>query len=271
VSGKRRSQLDRLFRNALLALDSGDVEKLKALLEANPGLSRYQCRTGDRYERGYFAGATLLHHIAGNPIRCPLPSNIIDVARVLVSHGFDATAGAETIGLLLTSKQASEAGVAAPLIDLLVEAGAEMDWSRRDLLDNPLLNVAPATARALIARGAKMELRHAAGLGDLEALARLYRPQESDEALIYACIRGQTEAAAWLIHRGGQGDVLLQPGGQTLRTALHEAANRGHIEIVSLLLESGARTDVIEPRWEGTPAGWADHGGHPEIAELLRR
>ena len=115
-----------------------------------------------------------------------------------------------------------------------------------------------------------MEFRHAAGLGDVEALARLYNPEGADEALIYACIRGQTGAAAWLIRHGAKGDVLLQPGGQTPRTALHEAANRGHIEIVELLLESGARTDVIEPRWGGSAAGWAEHGGHPEIAELLR-
>ena len=74
-----------------------------------------------------------------------------------------------------------------------------------------------------------MEFRHAAGLADLEALRRLYDPEQLNDALMYACIRGQTEAAAWLIRRGAQGDVLLQPVGQTPRTAL----KRRLIEVTS--------------------------------------
>ena len=249
---------------AVKALDEGDLEGLQALLDEDPALIHYQCREGARYEQGYFAGATLLHHIAGNPIRCPLPSNVMEIARLLIDRGFNPRAGAETIDLLLTSKQASEAEVAVPLIELLVEAGAPMDWSRPDLLDLPLLNVAPATARALIQRGAKPQLRHTAALGDLETIE-----YQIEEALVYACIRGEKEAAALLIERGAKGDILTTPGGRTPRTALHEAANRGHAEIVKLLVANGARTDVIEPNWGGTPAGWAEHGGHPDLAKLL--
>src|SRR5580704_14789437 len=43
-----------LFRNAVQALDSGDVPRLGALLAGHPSLSRYRCRTGARYEEGYF-------------------------------------------------------------------------------------------------------------------------------------------------------------------------------------------------------------------------
>jgi hypothetical protein len=46
------------------------TEAINALDSGDPALIHYQCRTGDWYEHGYFAGATLLHHIAGNPIRC---------------------------------------------------------------------------------------------------------------------------------------------------------------------------------------------------------
>ena len=262
-----------LFRNAVQALDSGDVPRLGALLAGHPSLSRYRCRTGARYEEGYFAGATLLHHVAGNPDRGPIPGNILDIARLLISRDFDPKAGEYTIGLLLTSKRASEAGVALPLVDLLVKAGAKFDLNAPDVLGLPLLNVAPETAEALVRRGAKMDIRHAAGLGKVEILrsmlAEEIEPVMLEEALAYASIRGQTEAAALLLQHGATGDVLVTPGGQTPRTALHEAANRGHAGIVKLLLTNGADTRVVEPRWGGTPAGWAEHGGHPEIAAML--
>ena len=262
-----------LFRNAVQALDSGDVPRLGALLAGHPSLSRYRCRTGARYEEGYFAGATLLYHIAGNPDRGPIPGNILDIARLLISRDFDPKAGEYTIGLLLTSKRASEAGVALPLVDLLVKAGAKFDLNAPDVLGLSLLNVAPETAEALVRRGAKMDIRHAAGLGRIEILrsmlAEEIEPVMLEEALAYASIRGQTEAAALLLQHGATGDVLVTPGGQTPRTALHEAANRGHAGIVKLLLTNGADTRVVEPRWGGTPAGWAEHGGHPEIAAML--
>src|SRR6185369_512156 len=119
-----------IFRVAVQALDGGDIERLETLLDEYPWLIRYRCHKGEPYEEGYFAGATLLNHIAGNPGRCPLPSNILDIARLLLSRGArdEPPRPKYTTGLLLTSKQASDAGVALPLIDLLIEAaGIELD------------------------------------------------------------------------------------------------------------------------------------------------
>ena len=266
-----------LFRNAVAALDAGDLPALGALLRQYPTLVRHQCVTGDWYEQGYFHGALLLHHVAGNPIRQPIPPNILDVARLLLKHGADPNAatagGCRTIGLLLTSKQASEAGVAVPLADLLREAGAVDTLEDPDILTMPLLNVAPATARELVKRGARVDLRHAAGLGDLDRLRALLAAGEEEhlreEALVFAAIRGEIEAARILVAHGARGDVLLSPGGATPRTALHEAANRGHREIVETLLAAGASPRVVEPCFGGTASGWARHGGHEEIADLL--
>ena len=264
-----------VFRNAVHALDAGDLARLEALLDQHPALVRYHCRRGEWYEAGYFAGATLLHHIAGNPIRCPLPPNILDIARLLLSRGFEPKAAQETIGLLLTSKQASEAGVALPLIDLLVAAGATFDLNEPDVLSLPLLNVAPATAEGLIGRGVTMDVRHAAALGRRETLTKLLTahidPALLEEALAFACNRGQEEAVSLLVRHGAKGDVLVTPGGQTPRTALHEAANGGFGDIVRILLDNGANVSVVEPRWGGTSVEWAEHGGHPEVAALLRQ
>jgi len=268
---------DLLFRNALQALDTGDLPVLTDLLQKHPSLVGYRCRRGEWYEGGYFQGAMLLHHVAGNPIRCPLPFNILEVTRLLLKHGADPNAVTETrnttIGLLLTSLQASEAGVALPLVDLLRQAGAKETLDDPDVLSAPLLNAAPATAAALVKRGARVDLRHAAGLGDLETLHALLAANRDldllEEALAFAAIRGQLEAARVLVRHGARGDVLLTPGGCTPRTALHEAANRGHLEFMRLLVEHGASTTVVEPHFGGTAVGWALHGGHTEIADLL--
>ncbi len=265
-----------LFRQAVQALDAGDLPGLEALLDEHPSLVGYRCHAGAPYEQGYFAGATLLHHVAGNPDRGSLPRNILDVARLLIHRGFDPAVAEHTIGLLLTSKRASEAGVALPLVDLLLAAGAKFDLDAPDVLGMPLLNVAPATAEALVRRGARMDVRHAAALGRIEALQALLAaapaaPGLLEEALAYACIRGQAAAATLLLRHGAKGDVLVAPGGQTPRTALHEAANRGHLDLVRILLGAGASAAIVEPRWAGTAAGWAAHGGHPEVAALLRQ
>lgn len=270
---------DLRFRNAVAALDAGDLVRLGALLEQNPSLVEYRCRIGEWYETGYFKGATLLHHVAGNPIRCPLASNIVEVARTLLDLGSDPNAATDAgwtpIGLILTSRQASEAGVALPLIDLLRAAGACDDLDTPDALTQPLLEGAPATAAELVGRGAAMDIRHAAGLGrldELEAqLAEDDAPRNREEALAFACVRGQEEAVRLLLRHGTRGDIFVTPGGRSPRTALHEAASRGHLAIARLLIENGADATVIEPRWGGTPSGWADHGGHSEIAALLRR
>ena len=53
-------------------------------------------------------------------------------------------------------------------------------------------------------------------------------------------------------------------------TPLHHAALGGHEAVVRLLVERGARVDLPDTIYQATPAGWAEHGGHPAIAEYLR-
>src|SRR5579871_5791333 len=263
-----------LFRNAVQALDAGDLAKLDALLARHPFLLRYRCRTGAWYEEGYFAGATLLNHIAGNPIRCPLPPNILDITRLLLRHGAYAEASRPqyTIGLLLTSKQASDAGLALPLIDLLQEArDTEFDLTAPDLLDSPLGEGAFATAEALIQRGARIRLWHAAALGRIDLVRRIIEagdslasdaslvplsntPEEAkverEEAFIEACRWGRTGVAEYLLDQGVDPSAQAR-GGQT---GLHSAAYNGHLETVRMLLERKAPLEE-KNRYGGTVLG----------------
>lgn len=52
-------------------------------------------------------------------------------------------------------------------------------------------------------------------------------------------------------------------------TALHEAALRGDLSTVTLLVNLGADPTIIDTEFEATPSGWANHGGHADVVAYL--
>jgi hypothetical protein len=52
-------------------------------------------------------------------------------------------------------------------------------------------------------------------------------------------------------------------------TALHEAAMRGNLAIIELLLDHGADPDLRDTGYDATPGGWAEHHGQREAQLLL--
>jgi len=221
----------------------------------------------------------LLHHVAGNPIRCPIPANILDVAHLLLQHGANPKAvtllGSTTCNLLLTSHQASEAGVAVLLCELLIAAGARDELSNPDVLTSPLRNGAPATAAALVRRGAVMDLRHAAALGALDRVHALLdagvTPDLCEEALFFAGLHRQQESARLLLQHGAKGAYLYPPGDPHARTTLHDVAGRGYLEMVQILLDHHVDATVVDPLFGGTALGWAKHEGHPHVVVVLEQ
>ena len=52
-------------------------------------------------------------------------------------------------------------------------------------------------------------------------------------------------------------------------TALHNAAMSGHLEMVKLLIDLGADPLIHDTEFNATPRGWAEYGGHAEVAAYL--
>jgi peptide-methionine (S)-S-oxide reductase len=74
---------DPVFRDAVAAIDSGDVPALELMLAEHPRLLGERLRAGE----GYFRDPYLLWFVAGNPVRSgSLPANVADVTRTIIDY-----------------------------------------------------------------------------------------------------------------------------------------------------------------------------------------
>jgi ankyrin repeat protein/ketosteroid isomerase-like protein len=134
------------------------------------------------------------------------------------------------------------------IVSLLVEAGASWEHDQVDEL------IATAMAGD---RGA-VERLLAADPG-----LRQQSIERCPEQLVRAAEQNSGESVALLIELGF--DVNARS-----RTApLHEAAMRGNLPVIKLLLDHGADPNIHDTGYHATPAGWAEHHGQHEAQQLL--
>ncbi|GLZ41004.1 ankyrin repeat domain-containing protein [Actinokineospora sp. NBRC 105648] len=106
--------------------------------------------------------------------------------------------------------------------------------------------------------------------GDADALAAaapglLQRARDREPlAVLHAAGRGRVRAVRLLVEAGWDVNASAR------HTALHQAAVRGDLPLVQALLDLGADPSSVDGEYGATPLGWAEHGGHPEVVELLR-
>lgn len=258
---------DPIFRRGVEFIDSGDLEGLREHLRQHPGLVRQRVE----FEGGnYFRNPTLLEFIAENPVRRgKLPKNIVEITEVILDAGAEPSAIDETLMLVSTGSVARECQEQIPLIGLLCDRGAD---SNRAAEVAAVLFERQAVV-ALLACGARMTLPLAATLGEYEQVrSRLAkaRPAERQLALALAAQYGYALAVELLLDAGEDPNRFNPVGGHSHSTPLHQAAGNGHLDVVKLLVSRGAKTDVKDILFGGTPAGWANHAGKREVEEYLR-
>ncbi len=258
---------DGTFRRAVDLIDSGDVSGLQALLKQHPGLVHQRVAYE---EENYFRNPTLIEFVAENPVRHRrLPANIAEVARVILDAGASGSSRDEALLLVATGRIPREQHQQLPLIDLLCDFGADPNSA----IHAAAVHGEHQSVSELIRQGARVDLPVAAALGRVaeanDLLAAAGR-EERHLALALASQFGHVEIVRLLLDAGEDPNRYSPAGGHSHSTPLHQAAFAGHGEVVRLLVECGARVDLKDLRWEGTPADWANHAGRTDIEEYLR-
>ena len=298
--------LNPVVQRVIVAVRSGDIETLRETLRADPAAANP--RWGAGFPRptpipndsiplfciseGVFRGTNTQH-------------NAYDMTRMLVAAGADIHIEGDIV---------LESAVSFDVIDAvaaLLDSGAAIDGVDGDgvpmayAMHFGFVEVAELLGR----RGAKRDLRFAAGLGELDvvkgwfdadgslkpgagALADPYgqelkqrgqspfrcertRPNILSQALCFACVHNRLEVADLLLAQGADINAIV-PGLDMKATVLHCVATadgrftRSQIETaMRFLLDRGADPAIRDEVYHSTPIGWAYHFRQSDRVDLL--
>ncbi len=287
--------MDTKFHPAIAAIQSGDLEKLKTLVAEDPSLATSRSSTSH---------PTLLQCLALEAKDAPVN---VQMAAILVDAGAElneplvaaGSANNRAVAELLLDRGAAIDGTngwspleealywnSQDVVALLLERGAKVQNLRiaAGLGRTDLIETFFNSDGSLKAEAGKINWPW----GDLETIARSNcnaavkqslldrinawshdRQGIVNNAFVYACMHGQIDAAKLLLEKGAEINVV--PGGfDYAGTGLHYAALNGHRAMVEFLLRHGADRNVKDTKVGSTAAGWAEHGGHLELRDLLR-
>ena len=277
------------FESAVEAVVNGDLAALEGALRRDPTLVRARSERVCCFDPPVHR-ATLLHYVAANGVeayRQKTLANAVEIARALLTAGAEPDAVADmygtectTMSMLVSSSHPAEAGLQVPLLELLLDFGAAIEGRDSRKWGTPLFTALTFgmadAAEALSKRGALVELATAAGLGRADDAARMLPSADADErrrALSLAAQHGHADIVRLLLDAGERPDRYNPESNHPHCTPLHQAVLGGHEQVVRLLIERGARLDIRDTIWDGTPLGWALHGGgkaRSRMADCLR-
>ncbi len=283
------------FHPAMKAIASDDLETFKNLIVEDPSLAT---------SRSTRSHPTLLQCLV---LDGKDKLNALEMAKVLIDAGADlngplVAAGSidnRQVAELLLDRGAATDGTGgwSPLEEALY-------WNSRNVMALLLergarvqnLRIAAGLGRTDLIEGffnADGTLKPEAGgidwpFGDLETIAQANLtdsgkkslsdrinawPQNRqgiiNNAFVYACMHGHIDAAKLLLDKGAEIKVIPR-GFDYAGTGLHYAALNGQRAMVEFLLQRGADPSIRDTKVGSTAAGWAEHGHHPELLDLLR-
>ena len=220
------------------AVQSGDLEALDGLLQANPWLARASLGDSDCYR-------TVLHAATDWPGHFPNGPAVVDR---LIRAGADVNAHGRFDSHTETPLHWAASSDDVPVLDALLDAGADIDAPGAVLGGgSPLADACGfgnwASANRLVERGAATRLKDAAALGMLDRVQASFldpsnapSADEITRALWSACHGGQQATAEYLLPRGADPNWI----GWDEMTPLDVAERDGPTALVDWLRANGA-------------------------------
>jgi ankyrin repeat protein len=230
--------------------------------------------------------ATLLHYVAANGVegeRQRTPANALEVAKTLLDAGAEVDAVADmydaeatTMDMLVSSEHPAKAGLQSDLAELLLDYGS--DINRRAKFGQTPVVIALAfgyldTAEVLARRGASLSFEALAGLGRTDELRKALPASDAasrQAALALAAMHDQIAVVQLLLDAGEDPSRYNPEGYHCHSTPLHQAVAADHLDVVKLLVDRGARLDLRDRIYDGTPLDWAIYLKKEAIAGHLR-
>lgn len=256
------------FRAAVAAIHAGDTRALERLLDARPSLLTEPAIEPDIGVRGYFSDPMLFWFVANNPTLIPAPPhNIVEIAEMMIARGVAQKDLDYTLELVMTDGLMPRP-VQQALVETLVAAGAQ---AGRGAVMMTLGHGQTAPVAWLLEHGLKLTAPAAAGLGRTAELGRLLAgasAAEASDSLAMAVINRETEAARLCLEAGADPNLFMPVHSHS--TPLHQAALHDDVAMLELLVAHGARSDIRDTLWQGTPLGWAVHAGSKRAEAWLR-
>jgi hypothetical protein len=277
------THFDNLFQQAVSAIDAGDENALKRLLDVHPELAIERLYSPGEWLTnvigepltGFFKHPYLLWFVSEDAVRNgKLPKNIATIASIIIEKARTQTATSlqeqldYALKLVSWSVVARNDRVQLELLDVLINAGADTN----NVNDDALVNGNFEAAKYLLERGGKLTLSTALCLGRFEDADKLALNATRDEkqfSFVLAALNGKAEAVSRAISYGVDinkpSDHLYSHG-----TPLHHAVWSGSLDTVKILIEAGADLNAKDTAWNSTPLGWAIYGNREEIVKYLK-
>lgn len=234
-----------IYNCGLGAEATDDTDGLALLLEF--GLGRGD---GGPWRKRLMEAHQTPTEIAAEALQNAVENGLLERTRLLLDHGIDPNVG-----------------------------GAHPNYGGRSPYEGAVLHGNLDIAALLAAAGADTALADPTSLFIGYCLAA-DRPSvneaiEADPTLLPRALEDRSDliARATELDRADAIALLLDLGfdinHRQRTTALHEAAWRGNLPLVKLLVELGADPQIVDESHDSTPRGWAEHNDRPEVVAYL--